>query len=419
MKTHSRRNFLASMGSLPFLPGLLSGANFLDRSKRSLILIWMDGGMSHIDTFDGKPEAHRNIRGDLVAKESSLEGVFVSQELPRLSKRMHRMSLVRSLTSPEGNHDRGSCYMLTGRRPNPVLTYPSMGSLLGQGKLLSERPVPPYVAIPDSHYYAGHGFLASAKGPFEIGGKPGTPDFKVKDLEPAPQMKQAMDLLRQVDHLDAGARSDAEVARDRFLSQATYLSLEPEARAMFDLRKEAAPIHQTYGRHFLGQSCLLARRLVEGGVRTVFVRDKGWDHHTGIKQALTYGFPPKLEAMDQAVSALHDDLERKGLLENTVVMVASEFGRTPRINSAGGRDHWSRASSVLLFGAGLRPGTVIGRTDAKGEAPIERPVSPADLFYTLMQALGADLGTTLKTQDGRPIPMIEDNMSLIRELLIS
>jgi hypothetical protein len=414
----NRRSFLTGMGALPFLPGLLSGSDLLGKSSKSLILIWLDGGMSHIDTFDGKPEAHPNIRGDLVSKESSLEGAFLSEGLPRLAKRMHRLSLVRSLTSPEGNHDRGACYMLTGRRPNPVLTYPSFGSLLGHEELKSEHPVPPYVAIPDSHYYAGHGFLPLARGPFEIGGKPGTPGFKVKDLEPAPHMQQAIRLLKQVDQLDSGARSDSEIARDRFLNQAQYLSLNPEVREMFNLKKETEDTQQQYGRHFLGQSCLLARRLVEGGVRTVFVRDKGWDHHTSIKQALTYGFPPKLEAMDQAVSALHEDLDRRGLLENSLVMVASEFGRTPRINTGGGRDHWSRASSVLLFGAGIRPGIVVGKTDVKGEEPIERPVSPADLFYTVLSALGADFDGKLKTADGRPIPMVEDNMSLINEVLV-
>ena len=418
MNLMNRRSFLTSMGALPFLPGLLSGSELLGKSKKSLILIWLDGGMSHIDTFDGKPEAHPNIRGDLSSHESSLEGVFVSEGLPRLSKRMKQLSLVRSLTSPEGNHDRGSCYMLTGRRPNPVITYPSIGSLIGHEAKSLEGMVPPYVAIPDSHYYAGHGFLPLARGPFEIGGRPGSSGFKVKDLEPAPHMEQAIQLLKRVDQFDGGARSDAELARDRFLSQAQYLSLNPEVRAMFDLKKESSDVHQKYGKHFLGQSCLLARRLVEGGVRTVFVRDKGWDHHTNIKQSLTYGFPPKLEAVDQAVSALHEDFERRGLLENCVVMLASEFGRTPRMNASGGRDHWSRASSVLLFGSGIRPGTVVGKTDLKGEAPIERPVSPADLFYTVLSALGADLDNKLHTADGRPIPMVEDDMSLISELLV-
>ncbi len=406
------------MGALPFLPGLLSGAPLLQNSKRSLILIWMDGGMSHIDTFDGKPEAPPNIRGDLETRESSLEGVFLSKHLPQLAARMKKLSLIRSITSPEGNHDRGSCYMLTGRRPNPVLTYPTFGSIFGQDGVKMDHPIPPYVAIPDAHYYARQGFLPLAHGPFEIGGSPGVKSFKVRDLEPLPEMKQAIDLLKRVDQLDGRPRSESEVARDLFLHQAQYLSLESEARAMFDLSQEAAAVRQRYGRHELGSSCVLARRLVQAGVRTVFVRYKGWDHHRDIVNAMTYGFPPKMDAMDQAVSALHDDLEQRGMLENTLVMVASEFGRTPRINSSGGRDHWSRASSVLLFGAGIRPGTVIGRTDAKGEAPIEYPVSPADLFCTVLSALSADTDRKLHTADGRPIPIVEHSMNVIRELLV-
>ncbi len=418
MKTIPRRQFLTTLGVLPFLPGLLSNAALLERSKRSFILIWMDGGMSHIDTFDGKPEAPPNIRGDLVSQESSLEGVFLSEHLPRLSGMMHKLSLIRSITSPEGNHDRGSCYMLTGRRPSPVLTYPSYGALFGQESIRQHQGVPPYVAIPDAHDYAGHGFLPVARGPFEIGGTPGTQGFKVKHLEPLPGMKQAIDLLRQVDQLDGAPRSESEVARDLFLDQARTLSLDPEVRSIFDVTQEKNEVKQRYGRHQLGQSCLLARRLVEGGVRTVFVRYKGWDHHVGIRNAMTYGFPPKLEAMDQAVTALHEDLERRGQLENTLVMVASEFGRTPRINPAGGRDHWAQASSVLLFGAGIRRGAVVGKTDAKGEAPIEQPTSPADLFYTLLSALGGDVKGSHRTATGRPVPVIESDMNLVRDVLL-
>ena len=409
---------MTSMGALPFLPSLLSGAPMLRKSKRSLILIWMDGGMSHIDTFDGKPEGPPNIRGDLKSFETTLEGVFFSEHLPKLSARMKKLALVRSITSPEGNHDRGSCYMLTGRRPNPVLTYPTFGSIFGHELTRDGNPIPPYVAIPDSHYYARQGFLPLSRSPFEIGGSPGVKGFKVKDLDPHPQMQEAIQLLKQVDALDGTPHSETEEARDQFLNQAQYLSLDPQVRAMFDVMKEKEALRQEYGRHMLGSSCLLARRLVEGGVRTVFVRYKGWDHHSSIVNGLTYGFPPKLMAMDQAVSALHDDLERRGMLDQTLVMIGSEFGRTPRINARGGRDHWSRASSVILFGAGIGKGIVVGKTDAKGEAPIERPVTPADLFYTILSALGADIDTKLHTAAGRPIPIIEDKMSRIREVLI-
>lgn len=405
------------MGALPFLPSLVSGSEFLKTSKRSLILIWLDGGMSHIDTFDGKPEAPPDIRGDLVSKESSLEGAFVSEHMPLISKMMKDCVLVRSITSPEGNHDRGSCYMLTGRRPNPVLNYPSIGAVFGHDAANSGDQIPPFVSIPDAHYYARQGFMPITRGPFEVGGSPGVKGFEVENLNPPQQMDRAMKLLKAVDALDGHPRSESELGRDRFLDQARFLSLDPEVRSMFDVNMEPIETRARYGRHFLGQSCLLARRLVEGGVRTAFIRYKGWDDHRGIKDALSFGYPPKLTALDQAVSALHEDLGRRGMLERTTVMVATEFGRTPRLNPSAGRDHWSRASSSLLFGAGLKKGVLVGKTDARGEAPIERPVSPADLFYTVLSALGADVETKLHTATGRPIPLIEQEMKLIKEAL--
>lgn len=413
----NRRNFLTTMGALPFLPSLVSGSEFLKTSKRSLILIWLDGGMSHIDTFDGKPEAPPDIRGDLVSKESSLEGAFVSEHMPLISKMMKDCVLVRSITSPEGNHDRGSCYMLTGRRPNPVLNYPSIGAVFGHDAANSGDQIPPFVSIPDAHYYARQGFMPITRGPFEVGGSPGVKGFEVENLNPPQQMDRAMKLLKAVDALDGHPRSESELGRDRFLDQARFLSLDPEVRSMFDVNMEPIETRARYGRHFLGQSCLLARRLVEGGVRTAFIRYKGWDDHRGIKDALSFGYPPKLTALDQAVSALHEDLGRRGMLERTTVMVATEFGRTPRLNPSAGRDHWSRASSSLLFGAGLKKGVLVGKTDARGEAPIERPVSPADLFYTVLSALGADVETKLHTATGRPIPLIEQEMKLIKEAL--
>jgi hypothetical protein len=413
----NRRNFLTTMGALPFLPSLVSGSEFLKTSKRSLILIWLDGGMSHIDTFDGKPEAPPDIRGDLVSKESSLEGAFVSEHMPLISKMMKDCVLVRSITSPEGNHDRGSCYMLTGRRPNPVLNYPSIGAVFGHEAANDGDQIPPFVSIPDAHYYARQGFMPITRGPFEVGGSPGVKGFQVKNLNPPKQMDRAMKLLKAVDALDGYPRSESELGRDRFLDQARFLSLDPEVRSMFDVNLEPIETRARYGRHFLGQSCLLARRLVEGGVRTAFVRYKGWDDHRGIKDALSFGYPPKLTALDQAVSALREDLDRRGMLERTTVMVATEFGRTPRLNPSAGRDHWSRASSSLLFGGGLKKGVLVGKTDARGEAPIERPVSPADLFYTVLSALGADVETKLSTATGRPIPLIEQDMKLIKEAL--
>lgn len=413
----TRREFLPTMGILPFLPGLLTAAPAPNGRPRALIVIWLDGGLSHLDSFDGKPEAPENIRGALTVREAALPGVFMSAHLPRLARLMPKMSVVRSLTSPEGNHDRGSCYMLTGRRPTPVLTYPSMAALLASEGVRVDARIPPYVAIPDAHAYARQGFLPLAHGPFELGGVPGVSGFRARHLTPSPDLSRAIDLLKQVDRLDGGPRSASEAARDQFLEQARYLSLDQNARRLFEVDREPAPLRARYGQKSFGTSLLLARRLIEGGARTVFVRDKGWDHHRDMVQSLTYGFPPKLDALDQGVSALFEDMERRGLLESTLVVLASEFGRTPRLNLAGGRDHWSQASCALLFGCGIRPGVVVGETDAKGEAPISEPVTPADLFATILQAVNADTDRMLHTADGRPIPILESTMRPISRLV--
>ena len=418
-RTFDRRYFLSSLGAFPLLPGLLSARPVAsEKSPRALILLWMDGGMSHLDTLDCKPQAPPDIRGTLGSVRSSLDGVFVSEHWPRIAAMMDQCSLVRSITSPEGNHDRGSHFMLTGRRPSQVLTYPSVGSVLGEAvELESDNPIPPYIAIPDAHRYARQGFLPVASAPFELSADPSSPDFEVKDLNPAPAMDRALGLLETVDQLDGDPRSASEVARDHFLKQARYLTFEPELRALFDLKTEKPELRQRYGRHFFGQSCLLARRLVEGGVGTVMVRYKGWDHHRGIAREMTYGFPPKLPALDEAISALYEDLRQRELLDKVLVVLASEFGRTPRINPSGGRDHWSRASSTLLFGAGTKRGRVVGETDARGEEPIARPVSPQDLYATILQALGADLERKLVTADGRPIRIVEEGAAPVAEIL--
>jgi uncharacterized protein (DUF1501 family) len=279
--------------------------------------------------------------------------------------------------------------------------------------------MPSYVAVPDAPQYGGQGFLAQTTAPFEVGGDPARPQFQVRDLAPAEDSEQRLALLRQVDGLDGAPRSPGEQARDQFLHQARILSLDAAARATFDLNQEPQAVRQRYGNHTLGQGALLARRLVAAGTRVVVVRDRGWDHHVNVNRSLTYGFPPKLTMIDQTVSALIDDLVRTEQWEHTVVCLASEFGRTPRLNPAAGRDHWPRAHSVLLFGGGIRSGAVVGTTDARGEEPIEQPVSPADVFATLVAAMGGDVNALLHTPDGRPIRLVEEGAAPIDPVLVS
>jgi hypothetical protein len=408
-----RRNFLGNLAALPFAMRAL--ANAPRRRPRALILVWLDGGMSHLDSFDCKPEASLEIRGDLDSVRANVDGVFVSAHLPGLAARLDRCALLRSVTHGEGNHDRGSHLLLTGHRPSPVLVYPAIGAVFGHDEA---SVLPPYVAIPRAVDYAVPGFLPGNRGPFAVGGDPGRADFAVRDLAADAEgvRERAHELRRELDALDGAPRGDVEAQRDHFVAVAKRLSEDPEARAAFDLAAESAEVRQRYGRHRLGQSCLLARRLVAAGVRTVFVTDTGWDHHTQIKQALTHGFPPKLQALDEALSALLDDLRERQLDDSVLVCLASEFGRTPRLNPLGGRDHWPRAQSVLLYGAGIRP-AVVGATDARGEEPRERPVAPAEVFATLVQALGIDPEFVLRTADGRPVRLVAEEAAPVSEVL--
>ena len=298
MKTTHRRSFLTSLGAFPFLPGLLSAQiRPGGEAPRALILLWMDGGMSHLDTLDCKPTLHQTFEATS-APSNPVSTAWFRQ---------------RTLAAPWSHHEGvqpGSQRHQSGRKPRPrialhadrptALTDPHLPlAWLRPWKmsaLKTSNPIPPYVVIPDAHQFARHGFLPVVHAPFELRSDPSKPSFRVVNLEPAPGMQRALQLLEKVDKLDGSPRSQSEAARDQFLAQARYLSLSPDVRALFNLKTEPPDLRQRYGRHFFGQSCLLARRLVEGGVRTVMVRYQGWDHHQGIKRALSEGFPPKLPA---------------------------------------------------------------------------------------------------------------------------
>lgn len=415
-----RRRFLGCLAALPLTPGLLARAAALPTrpgaTATGLIVVWLDGGLSHLDSFDGKPEAPVDVRGDMELRESDVPGVFLSAHLPKLGTRMGRCALVRSLTHGEGNHDRGSHLLLTGHRPSPVLVHPALGATLALAAD-ADDPLPAYVAIPDAPDHGGAGFLSRAAAPFATGGDPGRPDFAVRNLAAAPDRERVDALVDTLDALDGPPRSTDEAERDRLRQRARAISRDPELRRWFDLGQEPGEVRSRFGRHRLGQSCLLALRLCQAGVGTVLVRDTGWDHHTGIHRALTYGFPPKLTQLDDAVAGLLDEIQRRALGERVTVAVLSEFGRTPRLNPSGGRDHWPRAHCALLAGAGVRQGAVIGATDARGEEPAADPVTPAQLAATLLHLRGADLEQVLRTPDGRPVRIVAEGAQPIAAAL--
>lgn len=389
----------------------------------SCILIWLDGGPSHLDTFDPKPDAPIEVRGDFKAIPTKLDGVQICEHLPRTAHIMDRVALVRALTHDLGNHDTGSHYLLTGHRPNPVLEYPSLGSLVAHHSGFGSA-LPPYIGIPEGPSAARHGYLPSTFGPFSVGGDPGKADFRVRDLNPPEgvsfdRINRRKAMLDVIDGFSGLVDSGPGAKGDDFFGMAYRLMSSPEAKAAFDLAKEPDNVRSRYGRHRIGSSCLLARRLVEAGSRFVTVVDNGWDHHQNIFKVLPDAFFPgsgKLPALDQAYSALIEDLASRGMLETTMVVLMGEFGRTPKINAIGGRDHWPRAGSALLAGGGIRGGQAIGETDAFGELPKERPVSPEDLAQTMLAALGIDASKEIITPDGRPVKILGSGTP-IRELL--
>lgn len=394
----------------------LQAAQPAKQTATSCILVWLDGGPSHLDMFDPKPDAPVEVRGDFKAIGTAVDGVRVCEHLPRTAAMMGDVALVRSLTHELGNHDTGSHYMLTGHRQTPAVEYPSLGSIVARERSGEGGVMPPYVAAPQAVRAAGAGYLPGAYSPFAIGGDVSRAGYRVKDLEPPEgvsfqRQERRRSMLEALDDFSREVeKGPATAGRDAFYEQAYRLMTSKEAKGAFDLSKEPDAVRERYGRSRVGSSCLLARRLVEAGTRFVTVVDDGWDTHNQIFKALPDALFPgsgKLPALDRAYAALLTDLKERGLLGRTLVVLMGEFGRTPKLNSLGGRDHWPRAGSVLLAGGGVRGGQVIGATDAHGEAPVDAPVSPADLAFSTLKLLGIDPARATAGPGGRPVRIID------------
>lgn len=402
----------------------LRAATGSQRSLRNCILIWLDGGPSHLDTFDPKPDAPAEVRGPFQAIATAVAGIRVCEHFPNLAREAGRLCIIRSMTSRLGEHNLGRHYLLTGYQPSPVLNHPSIGSVVAHCRE-SRSVLPPYIAVPNVSQQGRNGFLPVSTAPFAVGGDPSRPDFRVRDLE-APRELTGERLERRRDFVAAFDRLSRQVEenpysreRDAAFAQAYGLIASNEARAAFNLRAERPNLRQRYGMHRLGQSCLLARRLVEAGCSFVTVTDDGWDTHvnlyTRLREGFTGGRVGKIPRLDQAMSALLADLNDRGMLSQTLVVVMGEFGRTPKMNTRAGRDHWPRAFSVVLAGGGVRGGQVIGASDGRGESVAERPVTPADLAATVYTLLGLDPSRELHTPDGRPIRL--STGQVVRECL--
>ncbi len=416
----SRRDFVYVGGLTALGLGLgstcnrVSGANTTARAK-SCIVIWLDGGPSHLETFDPKPHATREVRGPFQAISTSVPGIQLSELMPRTAATMQHTAIIRSMTSPLGEHNFGTHYLLTGYQRTPALNYPAIGSVVSH---LDRHPgeIPSHVALPDLRVGGGKfvapGYLPSTVAPFEIGGDPSRPDFRVRDLDPFPGcVADRLERRRSYLQMLNGVKDAAPIgpASNGSFEQAYRLMTSPGAKRAFDLSAESDATRRRYGDKTIGQCCLLARRLVEAGVPFVTVNNHGWDTHSDLVTRLKEGFTGAkspvglVPSLDMAYAALITDLYERGLLDDTLVVVMGEFGRTPKLNTQAGRDHWPRVFSVMLAGGGVSGGQVIGSSDDMGESPNSRPVTPADLAATVYRSLGIDPKTTLYTRDGRPV----------------
>jgi len=402
---------------------LASGAGGVKPAKvKHCILIWLAGGASHLDTFDPKPDAPSDFRGEFAAIPTALPGLMLSEVFPKLAKVMDRATLIRGVTSPEADHDRASHHLMTGYRPSPSLVYPGFGAAVAKSIEggTAGSSMPPYVALPDPSAYATSGYLTPAYDPFSAGGDPNLEGFRVRDLTPPDKvtldrLNRRREMVRSLDQFAGDVGSTPLVAsRDKFADRAYDLLTSSSTQAAFRVGDEPAPLRDAYGRTTFGQSCLLARRLVQAGVSFVTINNRGpgplqWDTHQDNFKTIRNTLAPPL---DSGLATLIEDLDRLGMLDETLVVAMGEFGRTPRINQNGGRDHHGRANCALFAGAGMPKGALIGRTDGKGDSPVDRSITPSDLAATLYSALGIDPNYQFETPDGRPIRLVDGGRPL-------
>src|SRR3954463_9312521 len=420
----SRRDFLRVGALAPFglsLSGLLSSekaaaAQGRKARAKSVILVYLGGGMSHHDTFDMKQEAPEEIRGKYKAIPTSVTGLQVGELLPNMAKVMDKVTLVRSGTHENDHHETATNWVLSGRFGSPFGDYPSMGAVVAHETGFTGM-LPPYVAVPKNPSFTWElGKSAFLGGRYESfkAGDPNQKDFKVRDLSLSQPltpvaMERRKSLLKAVDTLSAQIKGNDQIATyDEFQQRAAEMVLSPDAQAAFDIDKESPKLRDSYGRNEFGQSCLLARRLVERGVRFVTVNNGGWDHHAKIWE----GLEKKLPIFDQGFAAMINDMQERGLLKDTLVVAMGEFGRTPKLNKDVGRDHWGKAGSLIFAGAGVSAGKVIGATDKQGAFVTDRPVRPADVCYSIYEALGINPRKQIRTPEGRPVEILDEGAAI-------
>ncbi|MGZ0172718.1 MAG: DUF1501 domain-containing protein, partial [Planctomycetales bacterium] len=380
--------------------------------------------------FDVKPDARKEVRGPLDSIATNVAGIRISECLPRTATMLDKLAIIRSMTSPLGEHNFGTHYLMTGYKPTPVLEYPTFGSVVAHTRETSSV-LPPHIAVPEFRVgggrSSGSGYLPAATRPFSVGGDPSKSDFQVRNLDfyrglDVTRLDRRRRFVNALNDFSDGLDEASPANTDSDLERAYQLVTSADAKSAFKLSEEPRKVRQRYGGKSIGQSCLLARRLVERGVPFVTVNNRGWDTHDNLYTRLKEGYAGAkvgvglIPSLDLALAALIEDLDERGMLDETLIVVMGEFGRTPKLNVAGGRDHWPRVFSTLLAGGGVQGGQVIGSSDSVGEGPKDRPVTPSDLAATIYTLLGIDPKLELHTSDGRPVRVSPHVSQVISEI---
>lgn len=396
----------------------------LPGKAKACIFLFLEGGPPHQDTFDPKPDAPVEIRGPFQTVPTSVPGTFFTEHCRETAKIAHKFTVIRSHSHNDNGHSTGYFYLMTGRRPNfpdgehPIPTnelYPSLGSIVGR-ELGARGSVPRYINMPHPMSAGGPGFYGAEYAPFVIEADPSQPDFEVKDLGQVEGLSAERSSLRQ--KLLAGLERDRPrqgraAAMSTYYTKAYDLITSPEARKAFAIQSEPREVREAYGMTQVGQCALLGRRMVEAGCRFVGIDAPGWDVHFNCFPSLQGDLIPPA---DRAFAALINDLEQRGLLDSTLVVMMGEMGRTPRVNAEAGRDHWSMAQSACFAGGGTKPGLIIGATDKQAAAPVADPIGVSDILRTIHTLLGIDSDKEYPDPLGRPLPIVNGGR-VISELL--
>ena len=424
MKELSRREWLklaaAGVGGASlsgWMPMLARAAEQQKARQKSCILLWMDGGPSHLDTFDPKPDAPANVRGDLQAIPTAVPGLLVGEKFAKLAPLMKHAAVLRGMSTEEADHGRARLYMHTGYKPGVGgLTYPNLGSIV------SAEIGPPDAALPNFvvtgtplnkyDFVTNPGYRGPLHQPLALP----DPARGLEDLNPAvarEQFDERVDVLQELERGFARTRPvGAAEERRTTVGRALQLMRSGKGKA-FDLSQETAAVRDAYGDSDFGRGCLLARRLVEASVPFVEVYLSNWDTH---EKVVVEQSRRRMTELDAGLSALVTDLKERGLLDSTLIVWMGEFGRTPRVNRDGGRDHYARAWSTVFFGGGVKCGQSIGKTDKEGAAVVERPITVPDFMASVCRALGINHAKSLTASGGRPVRLVDKGEKVIAEL---